>query len=235
MFQNILVDIHSHILPCLDDGAKSISETIDICKIMHRLGYQKMIATPHNQKGWFTNPPEKIYETLNKVNVALSIHRINLQIGVASEYYLDDLFMQQIKNKEVLTFGDNYLLFELSPFICSKTLWNDIQTIFDNGYTPVLAHPERYIYFYNNKDKYHQLHEMGVKLQLNLISLSPNVSKELRCNAEYLVDNQLVSFCGSDSHSIKNPSIIAQLDNSSPYFSKLLQTNPLLNPTLIKY
>lgn len=233
MFQNLLVDIHSHILPCLDDGAKSISETIEICKLMQNMGYKMIIATPHNQKGWFFNPPEKIYETLNKVNVALSIHRINLQLAVASEYYLDDLFIQQIKNKEVLTFGNNYVLLELSPFICSKSLWTDIQLIFDNGYTPVLAHPERYIYFYNQKEKYHNLHEMGVKLQLNLVSLSPNVSRELRCIAEYLVDNLLVSFCGSDSHSIKNPTIISQLEKTTPYVDKLLQTNPLLNKTLL--
>jgi len=232
MFQKLTTDIHSHILPCLDDGAKSISETIEICKIMYNIGYKKLITTPHNQKGWFNNPPEKVHEALNKVNVALSIHRIPLEIRVASEYYLDELFMQQIKNKDVMTFGNNYVLFELSPFICSKTLWSDIQTIIDNGYTPVLAHPERYIYFYNQKEKYNYLNELGVKLQLNLISLSPYVSKELRCNAEYLVDNQLVSFCGSDSHSIKNPNIIAQLHNTTPYFDKLLQTNPLLNNTL---
>ncbi|HOU97229.1 MAG TPA: hypothetical protein PLP65_00105 [Bacteroidales bacterium] len=233
MFQSILVDIHSHVLPNLDDGAKSISETIDICKFMQNMGYKKMITTPHNQKGWFANPPEKIYETLNKVNVALSIHRLNIQLDVASEYYLDELFIQQIKNKEVLTFGNNYVLFELSPFICSKSLWSDIQIIMDSGYIPVLAHPERYIYFYNQKEKYHALHEMGVKLQLNLVSLSDIVSKELRCNAEYLVDNQLVSFCGSDSHSLKNPSTIAQLQKSTPYFEKLIQTNPLLNKTLL--
>lgn len=233
MFQNILVDIHSHLLPGLDDGAKSITETIEICKLMYQLGYQKIIATPHNQKGWFNNPPEKIYETLNKVNIALSVHRINLQLGVASEYYLDELFIQQIKKKDVLTFGQNYVLFELSPFICSKTLFSDIRTIIDYGYTPVLAHPERYIYFYNQKEKYNYLNELGVKLQLNLVSLSYSVSKELRSNAEYLVDCQLVSFCGSDSHSVKNPNIIAQLANTTVYFDKLLQTNPLLNKTLL--
>lgn len=125
------------------------------------------------------------------------------------------------------------MLFELSPFICSKTLFSDIRTIIDYGYTPVLAHPERYIYFYNQKDKYNYLNELGVKLQLNLVSLSTSVSKELRYNAEYLVDHQLVSFCGSDSHSVKNLNIIAQLVNTTVYFDKLLQTNPLLNKTLL--
>ncbi|NSW45815.1 MAG: capsular biosynthesis protein [Bacteroidales bacterium] len=232
MLQNITTDIHSHILPCLDDGAKSISETIEICKMMHHLGYKKLITTPHNQKGWFHNPPEKIYEALNKVNVALSIHRIPIDIKVASEYYLDDLFIQQVKAKELLTFGKQYVLIELSPFICSKTLWDDIKTIFDSGYIPVLAHPERYIYFYNFKEKYHKLKEMGVKFQLNLISLSPTVSKELRCHAEYLVDQKLIDFCGSDSHSIKNPTIIATLKTSTPYYNKLLESNLLLNETL---
>lgn len=233
MFNSIAVDIHSHILPGLDDGVKNISETIDICKKMQELGYKKMIVTPHNQHGWFYNPEEKIYEALNKVNVALSVHKIQLKLAVASEYYLDQTFMNAVKEKNVLTFGNNYVLFELSPFILSKTLWEDTQTIFDSGYTPVMAHPERYIYFYNYKEKYHQLHEMGVKLQLNLVSLSPGVSKELRCNAEYLIDNKLVSFCGSDSHSMKNPNIIASLSKSAPYLEKLIQTNNLLNSSLI--
>lgn len=233
MFDLIAVDIHSHILPGLDDGVTNITETIEICKKMLQLGYKKMIVTPHNIDGLFYNPKEKVYEELNKVKVALFNNNINIQLSAASEYYLNNKFIDSIKKKDVLTFGKKYVLFELSPFILHETLWEDIQVIIDNGYIPVLAHPERYVYFHNNKEKYHQLHEMGVKLQLNLVSLSQEVSKELRSIAEYLIDNKLVSFCGSDTHSIKNTMIISTLPCSTRYLEKLIKTNNLLNSSLL--
>ncbi len=232
MFEKIVVDIHSHILPNLDDGVKNLSDSIEIIKTMHALGYQKLIVTPHNQQDWFYNPPEKIMEALNKMNVAISVHRINILLQAASEYYLDKAFLQLIKNREVLTFGNNYVLFELSPFIYNEGLYENIDEIFQNGYTPVLAHPERYIYFYHQKEHYHRLNEMGVKLQLNLVSLSQYVSKELRTTAEYLVENNLIRFCGSDTHSMKNPLIIQSLTENNMFIS-LVNSGKLLNATLL--
>jgi|YNPMSStandDraft_1061717.scaffolds.fasta_scaffold04213_7 tyrosine-protein phosphatase YwqE len=232
MFEKIYVDIHSHIFPGLDDGCKSLSEAIEIAQKMYKLGYRKMIVTPHNQQDWFNNPPEKIIDALNKLNVAFSIHRLNMKLEAASEYYLDNLFLEQIRQKKALTFGKKYVLVELSPFILDKYLFQHLQEIINTGYIPVLAHPERYIYFYQQKDKYHKLHEMGVKLQLNLVALSKSVSNEMRSIAEYLVDEKLVSFCGSDSHSIKNPMILETLEKETLYLEKLIKTNPLLNHTL---
>ncbi len=233
MFEKILVDIHSHIFPGLDDGSRSLSDSIEIATKLYNLGYRKMVVTPHNQKGWFNNPPEKIFDALNKLNVAFSVHRLPMKLEAASEYYLDSLFIEHLRKNELLTFGNNYVLIELSPFIFDKNLFSALTEVQEKGYTPVLAHPERYIYFYTQKEKYHQLHEMGVKLQLNLVALSQYVSNEMRCTAEYLVDNKLVSFCGSDSHSLKNPMIIEQLPKETPYFEKLILTNPLLNSSLI--
>lgn len=232
MFEKIFVDVHSHIFPGLDDGCKSLSESIEIAQKMYAIGYRKMIVTPHNQQGWFNNSPEKIIDALNKLNIAFSIHRINMKLEAGSEYYLDSLFLEQIRQKKVLTFGIHYVLIELSPFILDKYLFQHLQEVINAGYTPVLAHPERYIYFYQQKEMYHKLHDMGVKLQLNLVALSKNVSTEMRNIAEYLIDEKLVSFCGSDSHSMKNPKIIESLPKETPYLEKMLQTNPLLNYTL---
>ncbi len=233
MFEKILVDIHSHIFPNLDDGSQSLSESIEIAQKMYSLGYRKMIVTPHNQKGWFDNPPEKIFEALNKLNVAFSVHRLPMKLEAASEYYLDSLFMEKLRKKELLVFKNQYVLIELSPFIYDKNLFTSLQEVLNRGYIPVLAHPERYIYFYGQKEMYHKLHELGVNLQLNLVALSKSVSIELRSIAEYLVDNKLISFCGSDCHSLKNPLILEKLPNETPYFEKLLNTNPLLNSLLL--
>ncbi|MCX7861411.1 MAG: hypothetical protein N2449_00245 [Bacteroidales bacterium] len=233
MFDKILVDIHSHVLPNLDDGSKSLTESLEIIKTFHKLGYRKMITTPHNQQGWFNNSPEQIMDALNKMNIAISIHRINILLEAASEYFLDDLFLELLRKKKLLTFKNKYVLIELSPFILDKFLFQRMDEILQHGYIPVLAHPERYIYFYQRKEQFHKLHEMGVKLQLNLISLSSAVSTELRTIAEYLIDEKLISFCGSDSHSMKNPKIIENLPNETTYLEKLIQTNPLLNHTLM--
>ncbi len=232
MFEKICVDIHSHIFPGLDDGCKSLSESIEIAQKMYSLGYRKMIVTPHNQQNWFNNPPEKIIEALNKLNIAFSINRLNMKLEAASEYYLDDLFLKQVRQKKVLAFGKKFVLIELSPFILDKFLFNHMQEVLDAGYVPVLAHPERYIYFYQQKEMYHKLHEMGVKHQINLVSISKNVSIEMRSIAEYLIDEKIISFCGSDSHSIINLKIMETLIKDTPYLEKLIQTNPLLNASL---
>ncbi len=128
---------------------------------------------------------------------------IDIELQVAAEYYFDEGFLEQIRKKDLLTFGDNYVLFELSytsnPFGLEQVVFELLQ----NGYKPVLAHPERYTYYSNSLEKYSGLKDMGLLFQINLNSLHKFYGNKPKIAAEYLVNNGLVDFVGSDIHSMR--------------------------------
>ena len=145
------VDIHSHLLPDLDDGVHSIRETMYILKIMKHLGYHKVITTPHVMSDQYPNTRKDILDKLNQVRSEIKHENIGVELDAAAEYYLDENFIQAIKTgEELLTFGNNYLLFETSFFNKPAFLEEAIFNMNSQGYRPVLAHPERYSYLHED-------------------------------------------------------------------------------------
>lgn len=203
-FAAIGADMHSHILPGIDDGAKNIGDSLLLAKRFQDLGYKKLVATPHVMADYFRNTPEIIHRALDTLREGLLKNNINLPVDAAAEYYLDETFENKIAKKEVLTFGKNYLLFELSFINAPHNLFDVIAKIQDAGYQPVLAHPERYPYFYNSIESYQQIKELGCFLQLNTISLTGYYGKGAKQTAEELIDNYCVDFLGSDMHHLRH-------------------------------
>lgn len=203
-FAAIGTDMHSHILPGIDDGAKNIGDSLLLAKRFRELGYKKIVATPHVMADYFRNTPEIINRALDSLREALLKNNIDLPVDAAAEYYLDETFENKIAKKEVLTFGANYLLFELSFINSPHNLFEVIAKIQDAGYQPVLAHPERYPYFYNSIESYQQIKELGCFLQLNTISLTGYYGKGAKQTAEELIDNYCVDFLGSDMHHLRH-------------------------------
>lgn len=115
-------DIHSHLIPGIDDGAQTIEDSITLIKEFQKLGYKKIITTPHILTDGYRNTPEIILSGLEKVRAALKSEGIAMELHAAAEYYLDFDFDRKIDNKELLTFGDNYLLFEVSFYTLRITL-----------------------------------------------------------------------------------------------------------------
>ena len=224
-------DIHSHFVPAIDDGSQSMGETLDLLQEMIGFGYKKVITTPHIMSDFYQNTPEIILGGLEKIRQAIKEKDLDIEIEAAAEYYLDDFFEEKIKTGELLTFGDNYVLFEL-PFISEPPMLNsaifEMQTA---GYKPVLAHPERYSFWYNDFDKYHNMVDRGVRLQLNINSLSGDYPPATKKMGERLVAEGMISFLGSDCHNMNHVNMMHSAVKSQAIHD-LLASGKLLNNSL---
>lgn len=228
--QDIAVDMHSHLLPGIDDGSKSMDETIALLAKFQSLGYRKVITTPHTMSEVYPNTPEKINTLWAEVKHASEQLGLTIDIEAASEYYFDETFADSISNKEVLHFGENFVLLEFSfhtPPSNETQLFFDMQTA---GYKPVLAHFERYAYFHGSLEMAEKYRELGVNIQLNLLSLTGHYGNAIRKQAERLIDAGLVDFVGTDCHRIQHLLILEE-NLHLPYFHKLKQI-PLKNRAL---
>jgi len=203
-YNDLLVDMHSHLIPGIDDGAKSIEDSITLIKELKALGFKKLITTPHIMSDYFRNTPEIILSGLEKVREAVREEGIEMELEAAAEYYIDDGFVKKMENEKLLTFGDNYLLFEISYINCPDNIEDIIFRMMVLGYKPVMAHPERYPFWYANFQQYQKFRDHGVILQVNTNSLSGYYGYEARKTAEKLIDSELVEFLGTDCHHLKH-------------------------------
>lgn len=224
----ITTELHSHLIPGIDDGTEKVEETIEVLKHYHKLGYKKVITTPHIMGDFYKNGAFNILPGLEKIKSLLVQNNIEIEIEAAAEYMVDELLEVKINKKEILTFGGNKVLIEL-PFneepLNFKTVLFELQV---NGYQPVLAHPERYSYYGSKKSNFNDLVENGVLFQLNLMSLIGYYSPEIKKTAEYLIDNKLVHLVGSDLHGTKHLPYLEKALQSS-YYRKACELNLLNN------
>lgn len=225
------VDIHSHLLPRLDDGVQSYEESEDVILHFKKLGYRKLITTPHVMSDAYKNTTEKILARLDKLRVYLENQEIDMQIEAAAEYYLDEQVYQMVeKNEEMLTFGKNFLLFETNFLNEPFNMKEFIFLATTKGYKPVLAHPERYLYLQNNLEKAEDLLDRGVLFQMNISSITGFYSKIVQTTAHKLIDRGWVHLLGSDCHHLQHVRLVEEAQQLK-YFQKALSL-PLLNNSL---
>lgn len=230
-FTDIGVDMHSHILPGIDDGAPTVKESIMMVKRFQQLGFKKLIATPHIMADYYRNTPDDINKALETLRNELVKENIDIPVEAAAEYYLDETFENKINKGDLMTMGDNYILFELSYINYPNNLKDIIQKLNDKGLKPILAHPERYPYLYGSIDNFYQIKSYGCYFQLNTISLAGYYGKQTQKIAEELVDNMLVDFIGSDMHHLKHADALHQ-SLFSPQLKALFEEGPLQNVLL---
>ncbi len=193
------VDIHSHILPGIDDGAKDINESKELIEEMQGIGFSKIIGTPHTYPGLYDNTEDSIKSAFKKVE-NLEIKDIELDYG--TEYMLEKSIISKSRDKNLLCFKDNYVLIEMS-FISEPIGLADI--IFEikvNGFIPVLAHPERYLFI--DKKKYFELKKRGCLFQANLLFMTEYYGVIIRKKLDKLIDYGLIDFVGSDIHNLNH-------------------------------
>ncbi len=227
----LLTDIHSHILPAIDDGSKSLEESIDMLRGMQDTGYSKVITTPHIMADVYRNTPKIVREKLYILREEARTRGLYIEIDTAAEYYLDDGFLEHLNSGDILSFGDNYLLFETSYMDRPINMEEMIFEIQSAGFKPVLAHPERYRYINNLEYDYSKLKDLGVLFQLNLNSLIGGYGKSAKQKAEFLVKQGWVSFLGSDAHGLKHIEGIKKVKKLS-LFDTIFRNNNILNDTL---
>jgi protein-tyrosine phosphatase len=194
-------DIHSHILPGIDDGSPDVETSIKLIKSLAEAGINRFICTPHIIGDLYRNTPETINAALTILKKACLQAGLDTQLSAAAEYMLDDYFMELLrKKKPLLTLTKNYILTELSY----ATAPNNVEQIgFElnvNGYQPLMAHPERYFYYHKNYDAYYRMKELGFLLQVNLLSLTGYYGKAAAKAANFIIANNLADFVGTDLH-----------------------------------
>ncbi|WP_394993048.1 tyrosine-protein phosphatase [Emticicia sp.] len=228
IFTFLKTDMHSHLLPNVDDGVHNEETSFNFIKNLIELGYKKLILTPHIYSELYPNKKDDLIRKFNVLKDNIEKNKIPIQIELAAEYYIDKRFKELIQDNELLTFGDKFILVETSfvglPLNFEETLFELITL----GYRPVLAHPERYNYFLKNLKYFRHLHERGIFLQINLLSLVGYYGSESYKIAEYLLKERIVSFIGTDLHNERHLEQIKKI-NFSNSFLKLLENQPLLN------
>ncbi|MDB5192267.1 MAG: histidinol phosphatase [Segetibacter sp.] len=216
------VDMHSHLLPGLDDGLKELETTVAFIKDLHALGYRKLICTPHILSDLYPNSKETILPKLQLVREAVAKAGIPIQIEAAAEYMVDHEFSELIQNSkkdDLLTFGENFILIEMSYLAASP---NIEQTIFDLRMLqlqPIFAHPERYSYFHKKFDQYERFKELGCKLQLNLLSLSGGYGPDVKKVGEKLVKAGLIDYVGTDMHHERHLEMLKDLASKKEFYT----------------
>lgn len=227
----IRTDFHSHLIAGIDDGSDSLSTSVEMIRKFKDLGYEKLITTPHVMNDYYKNDKETILKGLSDLKDVCKEEGVDMELEAAAEYYLDEGFQNLIDGKQLLSFGDNYVLFELS-FLAEPQNLNDIifqlQTA---GYKTILAHPERYMYWHKNFEKYSDLKTRSVYFQINMLSLTGAYSPEIKKIAERMIDEEMVEFIGSDCHNINQLNMI-ESNLGRKYLHKLLDSGKLKNHEL---
>jgi protein-tyrosine phosphatase len=226
-----VIDIHSHLLSNLDDGVQSLEEAEKIILRFQKLGYKKLITTPHVMSDSYRNSNQSILEKCTELQNWLTSKSIAVEIQAAAEYYLDEDLMRKLESDEpILTFGNRYLLFETNFMTEPMNLKEFIFLATTKGYKPVLAHPERYIYLQTNFDKLEDILNRGVLFQINISSISGYYSKAAKKIVQKLIDRGWVHLLGSDCHNELHIQLLEKIRHTK-YFQKAISL-PLLNNSL---
>lgn len=227
------VDMHSHLLPGIDDGLKNLDETVQYIGELQQLGYTKLICTPHIISDMYPNSAETILPKLDLVRNALIEKNINITIEAAAEYMVDIDMEREIKSgRPLLTFGRNLILIEMSYIAPSPNMERVIFHLRMSGLHPVIAHPERYAYYHHNFEIYERFADMGCYLQVNLLSLLGYYGKPVKIAAEKMIKNNMVDLLGTDIHHEKHLAGLKELASKKDFY-KMFEGVNIRNKALL--
>ena len=207
----LCVDVHSHLIPGIDDGARCEEESLALLRGLERCGYRKVWTTPHIMSDVYRNDVETIEKGLQTLRELARREGVDLSIDAAAEYYLDEGFTEKMKAKKVMAIDEKYVLFETSYM--SKPLMTEemIFAIGTAGYIPLFAHPERYRYVEDPEKEYGRFKELGVLFQVNINSFGGYYGKTAQRLAEFLEERGMIDFLGSDAHRPKHTETLYRL------------------------
>ncbi|WP_291870264.1 CpsB/CapC family capsule biosynthesis tyrosine phosphatase [Maribacter sp.] len=227
---NGFIDIHNHILPGIDDGAKTVEESIELIKEFSEFGVTNFIATPHIMDNYYPNNLKTVTQSLSKLNKQLKVEKLdNITVSAAAEHMIDANFEVLLEKGEVLPMQKNYVLVEMSYLQASINFDNAIQKIAEKRFFPILAHPERYVYLHSKFRKYEKYKKQGIMFQLNLLSLSDYYGKDVQQTANKLLNEGLLDFVGSDVHNMRQLNSLKEIKVTKKQLDKIL---PLIERTI---
>jgi protein-tyrosine phosphatase len=225
-------DMHSHLLPGIDDGSPDMETSIGLIRGFQRLGFKKIITTPHILWEMYPNTPEIINSKVQEVRDELKNQGVDVELHAAAEYYIDEHFAASLNRREkLLTLKDNRVLVEVStitaPFDMKEVLF-EMQM---QSYQPVIAHPERYIYLKQNKEFFEELRDSGCLFQLNLLALIGHYGTSVQELASWLMKNEFYEYAGTDLHHFNHLNLLPKLYHSALY-QKLKESGQIKNHLL---
>ncbi len=231
-FSILKTDMHSHLLPGIDDGSPDMETSLQLIKGMMELGYNKFITTPHVLWEMYPNTRDSILKKQDELRGMLKANGIDVSVSAAAEYFLDNHVEELLKKKEpLLTISGNMVLTEFSlafPQQGIKEIYFEMQM---QGYQPVVAHPERYVYLERNKGFYDELKEIGCLFQLNTLSLAGHYGKTVQELAQYLVKKGYYNLIGTDLHNSRHLSLLVNT-SLSEQVKRLVGSVTILNEGL---
>ena len=227
----LTIDLHSHLIPGIDDGSNSMQESLTLLRGMQELGYEKVITTPHIMFDAYKNTPQSIKEGLASLQDAAKLEGLEIKIEAAAEYYLDEGFYAHLHSEDVLSIKGKYLLFETSYVSRPLQLEEMIFEIGAAGYTPLMAHPERYRYIKDPSKEYGRLRDLGVMFQVNVNSFGGHYGRSAKSLADFLSKEGMIDFLGSDVHHTRHIETLADVFQSDTY-SAIFNNNIIRNDEL---
>lgn len=212
-FPEDFVDIHSHILPGIDDGAKTMEESLELLEGLSRAGITRLVTTPHIYGSVWPNTPEIIKAKYELLQREILKRNSPCQIRFAAEYMLDEKFTTYLNNAELLTIKNKYILIEFPNFQAPMNLHDILFDLNSMGYEPILAHPERYSYFNDIIKQVESLKSIGCFFQLNLLSLANHYGPGVYKNAVKILKEGFIDFVGTDVHRNYHIQTLANIAN----------------------
>ncbi|WP_421811698.1 tyrosine-protein phosphatase [Flagellimonas sp.] len=228
-----LVDIHNHILPGIDDGAKTVDDSVDLLRGFSAFGVTNFICTPHIMHNHYDNTPKTIKKVFDELSGVLDKKSMtDIKLDCSAEHMIDDNFEVILEKKQVMPLKEQYLLVEMSYLQPSFNFDLAVEEIAKHKYFPILAHPERYMYYHGKYGKYPSMKSNGIMFQLNLLSLSSeSYGSDVQKVAEKLLKDGLIDFVGTDVHNIRQLGLLKEtkvskkvLNNVLPVIENTIQT-----------
>jgi protein-tyrosine phosphatase len=226
-------DMHSHLLPGIDDGSPDTDTSLRLISGMRELGYQRLVTTPHIMWDLYRNDGDSISAAHQQLQQATPSIPPPVPLRAAAEYFLDDHFDELLdKNVPLLTIKDNWVLVEFSFVTAPLNYKEKLFNLQIKGYQPVLAHPERYNYFMSRKDIYEELRTLGCLFQLNILSLTGYYGKGPLELSRHFIKKKLVSLLGTDLHHDRHLQALQSAHSLNDSIKSLLDTGNILNPSI---
>jgi len=229
-FSVLGTDMHSHLLPGIDDGAANPEQSLELIRGLQDLGFKKFVTTPHIMADMYPNTTATIQRAFDVLKQAGGA---NIPLQPAAEYFLDETFDLLLQNEEpLLCIYDKTVLVEFS-FVTTPINFKDrIFNLQIRGYQPLLAHPERYFYFGGKRVVYDELHDAGCQFACNLLSFTGYYGKAAVELAQYLLKKDYIDYLGTDAHHLRHIEALRNAHALMPIVQKLTDAGRLLNPRI---
>jgi protein-tyrosine phosphatase len=231
-FDTITVDIHSHLIPLVDDGSPDLETSIFLIKQIRELGFKKIITTPHISE-LYPNSNDAILDGLFRLKKALINEGVEMELTVAAEYMVNDIFERMILDDlPLLTLPERYILIEIPHISEPANFYKVLSLLTNKGYKPILAHPERYRFYNRNLFDYEKIKSYGCFFQMNILSIIGYYGYSINECAWSLLNNKMIDFVGSDIHNERHISAIKK--NMTLECQHMLSTYPFKNKIFLK-